>query len=143
MSRIKRNKTLFQELNVIREPNDSLTLLRIVSNSEFTKLDFGYTPDSIYHRGGWIRISSDTYIEVIGSKGKLRLIKAEGIPVAPEQHHFESKRDWQYFSLYFPPIEQTNCKINLIEDEKPDHTDFNLYDIDIKIDTADEIIIQT
>lgn len=142
MSRTKRNKTLYQELNIVREPNTNLNLLRIVSDKEFTKLDFGFVPDHIYHKGGWIRISGDTYIEVVGTNEKLKLTRAEGIPIAPEQHYFQSKRDWQYFSLYFPPIEQTNCKINLIEDEHPDATDFNLYDIDIELDSANEIINQ-
>ena len=40
-------------------------LVRILLHPEFTKVDFGYSAHEIYKRGGWIRMSPDTFIEVI------------------------------------------------------------------------------
>jgi hypothetical protein len=126
----KRNKTLLLPLNIVRAPNSNLVLLRAVLNKEFTRIDFGYIAIDYFVRGGWIRISSETYLRVKGQTSKHVLTHAENIPIAPEVHHFESTKDWQYFSLFFPPIEEEN----------PDDNDFNYYDIHLDMSAAEEVI---
>ena len=138
----KRKKRLLIELNEVREPNTNLVLLRAILDSEYTRLDFGYIATSYYVKGGWIRISPETYIKLHGDDKKYILTEAENIPIAPEHFHFESNKDWQYFSLYFPPIPQKSCSIDIIEEENPDDNDFNYYGIDLDIETATEIIPQ-
>ena len=104
-------------------------LLRIEFSSEFTKVDFGYQTTSYYVKGGWVRISKDTFIRIKATGEKFTLTGAENIPIAPVHHNFNTSKDWLYFSLYFPAIEFKNGKIDLIEDEPGDETDFNYYDI--------------
>ena len=136
----KRNKTLLLPLNIVRAPNSNLVLLRAVLNKEFTRIDFGYIAIDYYVRGGWIRISSETHLRVKGEQIKYVLTHAENIPIAPEQHYFESSKDWQYFSLFFPSIPQHDCVIDIIEEENPDDNDFNYYGIQLDMSAAEEVI---
>jgi hypothetical protein len=46
---------------------------------------------------------------------------------------FQSVKDWQFFTLYFQPIPQKDCVINIIEEEKPTPDDFNYYGIELKM----------
>lgn len=135
-----RSKSLLFELNICREPNTNLVLLRALIDNEFTRLDFGYIATSEYVRGGWIRISPHTYIKIKGDDKKYTLTHAENIPIAPEHFHFESEKDWQYFSLYFPSIPQETCLIDIIEKDKPDDNDFNYYAVSLDINAAEELI---
>lgn len=118
---------------------ENAKLLRIVLSPTYTKVDFGYSTMWYYIKGGWVRISKDTFLKIKNSDEKLVLLKADNIPVAPTQHHFKSNKDWLYFSLYFPPIPLNDCKMDLIESEKGTTDDFNYFDIDLKIKEAVEI----
>lgn len=123
-------KTLLYELNITRQPVTNLRLLRLIADPEFTRVDFGYVATSYFVSGGWIRISADTYIVLKETGEKLKLTNAEHIPLAPEQHHFDSNKDWQFFSLYFPAIPQKELELDIIEvDENPDEHDFNFYNV--------------
>lgn len=104
-------------------------LLRMEFSSEFTKVDFGYQTTSHYVRGGWVRISKETFIRIKATGEKFTLTSADNIPIAPVHHNFNTSKDWLYFSLYFPAIEFKSGKLDLIEDEPGDATDFNYYDI--------------
>ncbi len=133
-------KTLLYELNITREPVNNLHLLRIITDQEFTRVDFGYVATSYFVNGGWIRISADTYIVTKVTGEKLKLAQADNIPVAPEKHHFDSNKDWQFFSLYFPPLPQKEIKLDIIEvDENPDEHDFNFYNIHLDPNKAIQI----
>lgn len=138
----KRSKRLLIELNEVREPNTNLVLLRAILDVDFTRIDFGYIATSYFVKGGWIRISPNTYIQIKGDERKYTLTHADNIPIAPEHYHFESSKDWQYFSLYFPPIPQETCSVDIIEAENPDDNDFNYYGIKLDLDNAVEIIIR-
>ncbi len=133
-------KTLLYELNITREPVNNLQLLRIITDQEFTRVDFGYVATSYFVNGGWIRISADTYIVMKETGEKLKLTHADNIPVAPEKHHFDSNKDWQFFSLYFPPLPLKELNIDIIEvDENPDEHDFNFYNIHLDPNKAIQI----
>jgi hypothetical protein len=106
-------------------------IMRIILSEQHVQIDFGYAAESIYFRGGWIRIAPYTYLQVKGSKIKYKLLDAKNIPIKPEHLHFESKQDWQVFSLFFEAIPVKKCVITIIEEEKPSSTDFNFYDIQI------------
>jgi hypothetical protein len=137
---MKRNKTYLVPLNIVREPNTNLVMLRAVLDQQYTRLDFGYIATDYFVKGGWIRISPETFLSVHGSEKRFKLTHADNIPIAPDHHHFESTKDWQYFSLYFEPIPQKSLYFDLIEVENPDENDFNYYGIELDLNTAEEII---
>lgn len=107
-------------------------LLRIEFNPEYTKIDFGYQTTDYYVKGGWVKIAPITYIKVNTNQERLTLTNSINIPIAPEKHDFETKKDWLYFSLIFPPIKIEDCLMDMIEADKGEPTDFNYYNIEIK-----------
>lgn len=115
-------------------------LVRILLHPEFTKVDFGYITHNIYNRGGWIRMASDSFIEVIETGKRYPLQTSVGIPIAPEQHYFESKKDWRYYSLLFPSIPQNDCTINIIEIENGITNDFNYFGLEVKMENGIEVL---
>jgi hypothetical protein len=115
-------------------------LLRINLFPEFTKVDFGYVTTDKYIYGGWIKISPNTFIENVETKERFVLTHAVGITIAPAKRNFESKKDWQYFSLFFPPIKQTNCNINIVEKINGNKNDFNYYAIELKMEDGLEVL---
>ena len=115
-------------------------LLRINLFPEFTKVDFGYITTDKYIHGGWIKISPDTFIENVVTKERYVLTNASGITIAPAKRNFESNKDWQYYSLFFPPIKQNDTVINIIEKVKGNKNEFNYYNIELKMSEAIEIV---
>jgi hypothetical protein len=136
---IKKNKNLVFNLNVIGHGESNPILLRISLYPEFTKIDFGYVTTDKYDKGGWIKIAPETFIENTVTKERFVLTNAVGITIAPAKRNFESKKDWQYFSLYFPPIPQKDCILNIIEIIKGNKNDFNYYNVPLKMENAIEI----
>lgn len=109
----------------------NLQLLRVTLTKKHSKFDFGYQATEYYNKGGWVKIGKDTQIKVKGSSKKYILIKADNIPIGPEKHHFETTKDWLYFSLYFPSLPLKSCIIDLIENEPLQTSDFNFWDIEL------------
>ena len=136
---MKNSKKLVFNLNVLGHGESNPVLLRINLFPEVTKIDFGYITTDKYINGGWIKISPDTYIENVVTKERYVMTKAIGITVAPALRNFESKKDWQYFSLFFPPIKQKDTLINIIEVLNGNKNDFNYYNIDLKMEDGIEI----
>ena len=130
---IKNNKKLVFHLNVLGAGESNPILLRIHLFPEFTKIDFGYVTTDLYDKGGWIKIAPETFIENVATKERFIMTNAIGITVAPALRNFESKKDWQYFSLHFPPMKQKDCTLNIIEIENGNKNDFNYYDIELKM----------
>jgi hypothetical protein len=137
---IKNNKKLVFHLNRIGHGESNPKLLRINLFPEFTKIDFGYITTDKYDNGGWIKISPNTFIENIQTKIRYTLTNAEGITIAPAKLNFESTKDWRYFSLFFPPIPQKDCSLNIIEKENGTKNDFNYYDVSLKIEDGVEVV---
>ena len=129
-----KNKTLLLTLNKKSHSKGNPDLLRITLFPDRTKIDFGYTAKEMYDSGGWIRMEKDTFIEIKETGKRYFLTHSEGIPINPEYHYFESKKEWRYFSLFFPAIPLTNCTINIIEIENGSKNDFNYYDIELKME---------
>jgi hypothetical protein len=136
---IKNNKKLVFNLNMFGHGESNPVLLRINLFPEFTKVDFGYTTSDKYYNGGWIKISPDTFIEDTVTKERYTLTNATGITIAPAKRNFESKKDWQYFSLFFPPIKQKDTLINIIEKVKGNKNEFNYFNIELKMADGIEI----
>ena len=115
----------------VYDKTGSPKLLRIEFNPKFTKVDFGYQATSYYVKGGWVRMSADTFIRNNETGERFTLTNAINIPIAPQQHHFDTSKDWLYYSLIFPPIDIKNGTIDLLEEEFGESTDFNYYNIQI------------
>lgn len=135
-----KNKTLLFTLNKKGHSRGNPDLLRITLFPDHTKIDFGYTAKEMYDSGGWIRIEQDTFIEIKETGKRYFLTHSEGIPINPEHHYFESKKEWRYFSLFFPAIAPTNCTINIIEKINGNKNDFNYYDIELKMENGVEVL---
>lgn len=115
-------------------------LLRIILDKEHARIDLGYQATSHYTKGGWVRMSEKTYIRILPDGDKLVITGTENIPKGSTKHEFKTTKDWLYFSLYFPPIPLKTCKIELIEKENSDGTDFNFYDISLRISEAIKLL---
>lgn len=135
----KNTKKILFQLNVLGHSETNPILLRMLVTPEFTKVDFGYTTTNKYIRGGWIKMAKETFIENVATKKRYKMIKATGITIAPQKHNFQSNKDWQYYSLFFEPIEQKDAVINLIEKEKGTKNDFNYYNIKLKLENGIEV----
>lgn len=136
----KDNKNRVFHLNQFGHGDANPILLRVSLFAEFTKIDFGYTTTDRYDNGGWIKIASDTFIEIIETGKRYTLQLAENIPIAPVQHYFESQKDWRYYSLFFLPIPMHDCSINIIEVENGTPNDFNYYGIKLRMEEGMEIL---
>jgi hypothetical protein len=136
---IKKNKKLVFNLNIIGHGESNPILLRISLYPEITKIDFGYVTTDKYNYGGWIKIAPETFIENTVTKERFVLTNAVGITLAPAKRNFESNKDWQYFSLYFPAIPQKDCILNIIEKIKGNKNDFNYYNVALKMENAIEV----
>jgi hypothetical protein len=137
---IKNNKKLVFHLNVLGHGDSNPILLRINLFPEFTKIDFGYITTNKYINGGWIKISPETFIENVDTNQRYIMTNATGITIAPAKRNFESKKDWQYYSLYFPPMKQKDTTINIIEKVKGNKTNFNYYKILLKMQDGIEVL---
>jgi len=135
-----KKRDLLLQLNVVRKPNTNLIILRAILSETHTRIDFGYVATDEYYRGGWIKMSPDSYLRTNLSEAKYKLTYTDDIPLAPARLDFESNKDWHYFSLFFEPIPKRSCKIDLIEVENPEDTDFNYYGIQLDLISAEEII---
>jgi hypothetical protein len=137
---LKKEKNFIFHYNMFGHGESNPLLLRINLSPEFTKIDFGYITTDKYINGGWINISPDTFIEDVITKERFTLTNVAGITIAPELRNFESKKDWQYFSLFFSPIPQKDCIFNIIEVENGTPNDFNYYNIELKMADAVEMV---
>jgi len=137
---IKNKKKLVFHFNKHGESASNPLLLRINLFLEYTKIDFGYVTTDRYDNGGWIKIAPETFIENVATKERFIMTNAIGITVAPALRNFESNKDWQYFSLYFPPIEQKEGALNIIEVVNGSKDDFNYYNIPLKLKDAVELL---
>jgi hypothetical protein len=130
----KSSEPILFEIAENKDITDNPKVLRVILDPKFTRIDFGYNATRKYFKGGWIRMSPKTYVQVQGFSEKFLLKETTGITIAPKKVVFQSVKDWQFFTLYFEPIPQNDCVINIIEEEKPSPNDFNYYGIALKMD---------
>jgi hypothetical protein len=127
-----KNKTYLVQPILDEAQNSNPTILRILLNEQFTRIDFGYAAPWIYVKGGWIDIAPNTFIRIVYTNEKFKLVNTQNIPISPDRHDFESKSDWKVFSLFFEPLPLKDCVIEIIEEENPNANNFNYYEISFK-----------
>lgn len=127
------SKSYLYNLPKHRGSEDNLQLLRVIRAAEYLRVDFGYHTTDYYTRGGWVRMSPDTFIRDIKTRHCYKLLRAEKIPIAPDYLNFKSTIDWLYFSLYFEPLPDSTLVFDLIESEPGALNDFNYFNILLKV----------
>lgn len=109
----------------------SVTVLRVVIDEEFTRVDFLYWAIKNYNNWKSISIESDCFIRELNSDIKLKLIKAENIPVSPYKRFLKNNLKLLNFSLYFPPLPKNVLVFDLVEKETKNENYFNFYKINL------------
>jgi hypothetical protein len=95
----------------------------------YTRIDFIFRSSKVYINGGWIQIDRNSYIAPVGSDVKYKLIKAEGIPIAPTKHYFKRQGETHCYSLLFPALPKDTKRIDIIE-KLERGTYFNFFNVD-------------
>ena len=113
--------------------NKRITILRVVIDEEFTRVDFLYWSLKNNNMGKWIQIEKDTYIKALNCDKKLKLIKAENIGVSPNKSFFKTKLNLLNFTLYFPPLPKDAVAFDLIEKDTTNENYFNFHKINLKV----------
>lgn len=112
---LEKEKTIIRYNPTINNKCSSeIEILRIEFDDDYTRIDFLYRASSYYENGGWVQISRLTFIRMVGSEQKLRLLKAVNIPIAPAKHYFKSTHDMLAYTLYFPALPKNCEKIDII-----------------------------
>jgi len=103
--------------NIIWHKPESLEILRIELDENYTRIDFIHHANPKYKNGGWVRINTKTYISPwTPDRTELFMIKAVNIPIAPAKHEYKSIHDFLYFTLYFPALPDGVKKIDITEE---------------------------
>jgi hypothetical protein len=113
--------------------NKRITILRVVIDEEFTRVDFLYWSLKNNNMGKWIQIEKDTYIKALNCDKKLKLIKTENIGVSPNKSFFKTKLNLLNFTLYFPPLPKDVVAFDLIEKDTTNENYFNFHKINLKV----------
>ena len=124
-------------MNAIEHANPRL--LRVVLSEQTTRLDFGYVTTTYYHKGGWITIAPNTYLEVHGDPKRYLLKEASGIAIAPNKIKFKSTKDYQFFSLYFEALPKENLVFDMTKKYKGNANDFNYFGIELRLKNGVEV----
>jgi len=132
-------KDLLFHVNAV-SGKDNPSLLRVILGAQTTRLDFGYVATSYYIKGGWITIAPETYLQIKGDTKKYQLLDAIGISQAPVKLKFKSTKDFQFFSLHFEALPQTDLIFDMIEKLNGTPNDFNYYGIAIKWKDGVEVL---
>jgi len=111
--------------------NKRITILRVVIDDEFTRIDLLYWSLKNYNKGKWIQIEKDCFIKALNSDVKLKLVKTENIAISPNKSFFKSKLNLLNFSLYFPPLPHGVMVFDLIERVTENENYFNFYKINL------------
>lgn len=127
---LEKEKTIIRYNPTINNKCSSeIEILRIEFDDDYTRIDFLYRASSYYENGGWVQISRLTFIRMVGSEQKLRLLKAVNIPITPTKHYFKSTHDMLAYTLYFPALPKNCEKIDIIEGEVGGTKWFNFYGV--------------
>ncbi|MFM7386776.1 MAG: hypothetical protein ACKO5L_01300 [Bacteroidota bacterium] len=115
---------------------NSLQLLRITLTDRTTRLDLGYQANDKFYSGWWINIYQETHLRSSASDRKFIMQDQKHIVTAPNRMHYDSRADWQFFSLFFAPLPMVEQHISMIESEKPDKNNFNFYEIPLLVNDS-------
>ncbi len=90
-----------------------LTITRIQITSDYTIVHL--RNQNMLVKDAWACVDRKTTIRTSDEVNHL-LLRAENIPLCPELHRFDSLGEILEFTLYFPPIDPSKGRIDLVED---------------------------
>ena len=116
-----------------------LKIMRIELEEDFTRIDF------VTASGGyaWVQIDRNSFIRPVGTNACLPLVKAQGIPYAPQKHFFKNAKDSLYYTLYFPALPKNVTAIDIIEREVPGGNYFNFYGVSMERVKKEVILVRS
>lgn len=114
-------------VSIIPNDNKGLKIKRVQITQAQTIVELEY--DNSVNGSGWITISPNTYIVSFNTGKEYSMIRAEGIPIEPQKHYFNSAYEKVQFKLIFPALPQNTTKFNLIESES---SSWKFYGIELK-----------
>ncbi len=123
-----KNSVYNPEIKTIPMDETKLKVLRIELNEDYTRIDFVGNNEQF----GWVQIDPNSFIRPTKTKSCHRLVKAEGIAIAPQKHFFNRANQTFYFTLYFPAIPKNIKEIDIIEQENSNDSYFNFYGVSIE-----------
>lgn len=110
--------------------SSSVTIMKIEITDSNTIVYFIYKAPDKYINGGWFNINPSIYIKDANGNLSYKLIKAEGVPLAPDVKKCDYIGQILSFKLIFPKIDSYVNKINIIECNADNC--FNFYGISLK-----------
>ena len=90
-------------------------IMRIELEDDLTRIDFVYNSGKF----AWVQIDPASFIRPVNTGSHLTLVRACGIPYAPQKHFFRSRNETLYYTLYFPALPKDVTEIDIIEKEAP------------------------
>ena len=132
--KIEKNKLVVYNPKYRFNKNKRITILRVVIDEEFTRVDLLYWSLKNNNMGKWIQIEQDCFIRALNSEIKLKLIKTENIGISPNKSFFKTKLNLLNFTLYFPPLPKDMVAFDLIEKDTTNENYFNFHKINLKAD---------
>ena len=130
--KIEKNKLVVYNPKYRFNKNKRITILRVVIDEEFTRVDLLYWSLKNNNMGKWIQIEQDCFIRALNSEIKLKLIKTENIGISPNKRFFKTKLNLLNFTLYFPPLPKDMIAFDLIEKDTTNENYFNFHKINLK-----------
>ena len=130
--KIEKNKLVVYNPKYRFNKNKRITILRVVIDEEFTRVDLLYWSLKNNNMGKWIQIEQDCFIRALNSEIKLKLIKTENIGISPNKSFFKTKLNLLNFTLYFPPLPKDMIAFDLIEKDTTNENYFNFHKINLK-----------
>lgn len=127
------NSVLSQTINrplINSQDSNKFTIDKIENKDNNTIVSFTYTSSDEYINGGWVRINPNIVIKETNSERTYKLIKSEGMPLSPSKHEFSFNGQKLRFKLYFPKIDRSLKKIDIIESQENENF-FNFYEISL------------
>ncbi len=107
------NSQVFDMPNAEVKSHAELVITRIEITSDYTIVYL--RNQNMLVKDAWACVDQKTSIRTSDNE-KHWLIRAENIPACPELHRFDSLGEILEFTLYFPPIDPTKGRIDLVED---------------------------
>lgn len=104
---------VFEMPNAETKSHAELTITRIQITSDYTIVHL--RNQNMLVKDAWACVDRKTTIQT-SDKVKHLLLRAENIPLCPELHRFDSLGEILEFTLYFPPIDPSKGRIDLVED---------------------------
>ena len=115
--------------DINHQSSDRVSILDIDLTGEYTVIHFLYSSSPEYINGGWVNIRPEVFIKDSYGSQKLKLIKAKGIPIAPQKKNFEFAGQFISYKLFFPKINRSVEEIDIIECSET--SCFNFYGVSL------------